>query len=449
MLVAVSLLTMGCEVANPRPEGVIEGAIFDELSAALDLVSGEPLAGNVEGQPPIPWVLEIGLPGIPRTVSIDPTELGAEADCADPSATPDIPIGVPTGDPVQPGDIVVPVVAKEIRWELYESGGSLFEGEDYAVEPSPSDAEEVTAAFTTLPTIVALGSNEAPRRFINVAIVLTAQLGDAPQLAACDVDDEVTVSGGLVLFLDELFPLVEPYVRELPIVLGLARNPDFQGGLLMLVPERMPFDNREPGTQEANRLRELVGPLFSELGQAQEQLDQIRGKVHMAGSLLNLLVGLDTLRTAVAATSARLTVVDQISDMNVDDPEDGAPYQEAFSLCPGCGFAGNDIESNDTVSSLFLIGPGGGRVSLYGDQDFASGEGHLSILVSRAGFFVAIRNLAFEDFVGPTPVSDPGEIGGLAGREAIGGGRVEVCRSDEDRNWDDSFTSLRFFGPGC
>jgi hypothetical protein len=450
VLLATSLLVTGCQTANVRPEGAIEGAIFDELNGALGLVSGEPLAGDVEGQPPIPWVLEVGLPNIPRAVAVDPADLGTEADCVDPSASPSLPpIGLPTGQPGDPGDVVVPVVTQEITWELFESGGSLFEGDHYSVEQSPETAEEVTATFTTLPTIIPMGSNEAPRRFINVRIVLAAQLGEAPQLAACDVDDEVVVSGGLTLFLDELFNLAQPYVRELPIVLGLARHDDFQGGTLLLVPERMPFENRDPGTQEANELRNLVGPLFEELNTVQEQLDEIRGTVRGAGFLLNLLVGLDTLRNVVATTDARLTVVDEIPNMNVDDPEDGAPYQEAFSLCAGCGTLGNDIESEDAVSSLFLLGTGGERVSFYGDQHFASGEGHLSISVFPTGFFVAIRDLGFEDFVGPTLVRDPSDVGSLAGREAVGAGKTEVCRADEDRDWEDSFSSLRFFGPGC
>lgn len=232
------------------------------------------------------------------------------------------------------------------------------------------------------------------------------------------------------------------------MVLGLAQHPDFKGGVLLLVPERMPYENEYPGSQAVAALRGAVDPLLRELNTVQEKLDEIRGTVHAAGSLLNLLVGLDVLRQAAAASSVRLTVVDEIRDMNTDDPGDGAPYQEAFSLCPGCGTLGDDIESEDEVSSLFLLGPGGESVSFYGADTFDDDEGHLRITVHATGFFVGIRHLGYEDFVGPTLVS-PSDVGEVSGREALGAGKIELCRADEDRNWDDSFSSLKFFSAGC
>lgn len=221
-LVSVALLGTTCPETNVRPEGPIEGAVFDALESALGLVSVEPLSGNpelggIEGVAPIPWVVELGLPDVPRAVAVDPAVLGVDADCVDPSAPPSLPSFPPAEPPGEPGDVVVPVVTKKVTWELHESGRSLFDGEDYSVEKSPTDAEQITATLTTLPTIVAQGSPEAgaeaPRRFVNVGITLAAQLADAPQLAGCDVDDEVVVSGGLTVFLDEIFELTKPYVR--------------------------------------------------------------------------------------------------------------------------------------------------------------------------------------------------------------------------------------------
>jgi len=480
----LALLVVGCMLAatmvgcedgptGPKVTGPLGDAITQRLRALDNGISPELLgeAPSVLGDErlrlatavpegvPVPWQFQAELRTAngsrwtpPQQVVVSVADTAPGCLLRQSTSLPTI-----TTTPGDPDEIRIPVEVA-VDWRI----GGLFADQpedefalgsvDQLINGAPADPAPTVQSFTMFPPVVETGHTRPALRFVIATVRLIARLDQTEQLdeeserRSCGIEpadvDRVEVSTRLQFQLPN-------FSLPLPTVLVLARHKRFEGGLLFLVPGRLDdfFKNQAPGSQEVADLWERVQPLFTVLQSQQETLSRLRDKVEAASWFLNLFAGLDLLDGIMrSGPEFRLTVLNQdpylnqISNMNVDDPEDGAPYQEAFSLTTGTF---NDVESEDAVSSLFLVGPGPQGVQFFSDQNFDSGEGQIDVVLGATGFFVAIPNLAFTSFAGPDIVDSASDL--VSGRRTFGIGEVKPCEGAiDDDDYEDSFSSLRF-----
>lgn len=470
---------VACETqpGGPTVTGPLGTAITERLSAiddgiAPDLLGDAPpvlgderlrLATHVPEGVPIPWQFKAELQTANGTQWTPPQEIvmsvaDTAPECALRQSTT---LPTLTTPPTNPDQIRIPVEVA-VDWRIAGVFADRPEDEfalgsvDQLVNGAPPDPAPTVQSFTMFPPIVETGNTRPAPRVVMANARIIARLDQTPQLdetserRSCGIEpaelDRVEVSTQLQFTLPN-------FSLPLPTVLVLAEHKKFEGGLLFLVPGRLDdfFKNQSPGDQEVADLWERVQPLFTVLQAQQETLAKLRTKVEAAAWFLNLFAGLDVLDGIMrAGPEFRLTVLNQqpylneIRNMNVDDPEDGAPYQEAFSLGTGTF---NDTESEDEVSSLFLIGPGSQGVQLFSDEGFDSGGGQIDVVLDHTGFFIAIPSLAFTSFAGPSLADSAADI--TNDRRTFGKGEVKPCEGAiDDDDYEDSFSSLRFVVPG-
>jgi hypothetical protein len=209
-------------------------------------------------------------------------------------------------------------------------------------------------------------------------------------------------------------PILLPVI-PLPTVLALFRHPNFlprdtnlssrpnfvdtpDGFVLLVVPENSPV--------------KAVTHLF-------DVLNTIESLGSLVGSLVpaqaRLLLGLQKLASAIGAQPhIKFRAVNQLDNLNAVV----MIQRDAVH---------NDIEVEDEVSSLILLGPKGTKVSLYNNRDLVSGDGVLEIETGSAGL-VVIRDL----HTAGDPVS---ETGGTINRRPA---------SKKPDGFGDAISSLRF-----
>jgi hypothetical protein len=328
--------------------------------------------------------------------------------------------------------IVQMPVRVDVEWRVFLTPGptnrqqtELQEGTDFEVIPTSSKQLETIKPLIKAPEVSFLfhprpveptADQIVPRSIaakITARVTLTAKKANDPNDATAEVKFPEQNQPPFELQLPILLPVI-----PLPTVLALFRHPNFlardtnlgsrpnfvdtpDGFVLLVVPENSPLKAVTHLFDVLNTI-ESLGPLVGSLVPAQARL----------------LLGLQKLAAAISAQPhIKFRAVNQLDNLNAVV----MIQRDAVH---------NDIEVEDEVSSLILLGPKGTKVSLYNNRDLVSADGVLEIETGGAGL-VVIRDL----HTAGDPVS---ETGGTINRKPA---------AKKPDGFGDAITSLRFAPP--
>jgi hypothetical protein len=297
--------------------------------------------------------------------------------------------------------IVQVPVRVDVEWKVFLTPGStkkqeieLKEGTDFEIIPaSPKHfgiikAPEVSFLFHPRP-VEPTADQIVPRPVaakITARVRLTAKKANDPNDATAEVKFPEPNQPPFELQLPILLPVI-----PLPTVLALFRHANFlprdtnlrnrsnfidtpDGFVLLVVPENSPLKALTHLFDVLNTVEEL-GSLVGSLVPAQARL----------------LLGLQKLAAAVGTQPhIKFRAVNELNNLN-------AVVMIQRDLTH------NDIEVEDEVSSLILIGPPETKVSLFNNQDLVSNDGQLDVEIGGAGV-VILRDL----HTAGEPVSETG-----------------------------------------
>jgi hypothetical protein len=296
----------------------------------------------------------------------------------------DIPVSSLTG--TLPLVVQVPVRV-DIEWKVFltSSDTELKEGPDFDVLPaSPNAGDLITAAevsFLFHPRLVEPKENQI------VPGPILAEIRAKVRLTAQPANGGIPVkSTPIELRLPIMLPVI-----PLPTVLALFRHANFlprdtnlhtatdfidtpDGFVLLVVPDDSPL--------------KAVTHLFDVLNTI-EELGSVVGSLVPAHA--RLLLGLQKLAAAISTQPhVKFRAVSQLKNLNAVV----MIQRDAIH---------NDIEVEDEVSSLILIGPNETKVSLFNNRDLVTNDGVLDVETGGAGV-VIIRDL----HTAGEPVSETG-----------------------------------------
>lgn len=235
-------------------------------------------------------------------------------------------------------------------------------------------------------------------------------------------------------------PVFVPVIG-VPTVLALFPETNFlpkRGALLVVVPERSPFREVDELLSLVNRLQGIVSRLTA------------------IPRFALFALGLQRLAAAIHAPRLRFKVRDEIANLNkVKLADIDASYvryngADVFDV----GDQGNDMEAEDNMSSLMLLGPPGRQVRCYNRRDLQAEvveleielENGARIKVSDGGqvnvatgndMFVALPDLRQPERPLPAPMDAPGFQGDP-------GGIIAVDSFDPGKGFSDTLSSIAF-----
>jgi hypothetical protein len=289
-----------------------------------------------------------------------------------------------------PLPIQVPVRV-EVEWSVVEllpgqKQKDLKEGGDFEIVPASAKPggtlfKVPELSFLFKPRIV------EPTEDQIVPGPITAEIRAKVILSATPVNETDEVKS---LPVELRLPVLLPVI-PLPTVLALFRHANF-------LPRDTNLRSRANFVDTPDGFVLLVVPEDSPL-KALTNLFDVLNTVAQLGSLVGslvpaqarLLLGLQKLAAAISAQPhIKFRAVKELSNLN-------AVVMIQRDLTH------NDIEVEDEVSSLILIGPEGTKASLFNRRDFGEGDGHLEVLTGGARL-VVIRDL----HTAGKPVSETG-----------------------------------------
>jgi hypothetical protein len=294
---------------------------------------GEPVAVRVVPDPGQLSVRDMALPAAAGTL---PDPWG-------PFANLEIPLEVP--------------VRTTITWSIVDSdGGVLTENRDYVAPvgmAGPLLELLLLPKFRELRRPLVTRRNEpaeplptTEKRTLHVRFVLAARGVTKP--------DELNTDHPT---LDLLAPIV-----RIPTILACFVHPNFRGEVLLLVPDESPLADASQVVAVINRLQRDLWPL--------------RSVVWIA----SFLTGIGLLASALAnEPRMAFTRADDVPNTNEIDLVTKRPWQ-------------NDIEAENNVSSIILIGPNDRKVLISNDREHRPNQGQFTLTVGDT-LFTAVRDL--------------------------------------------------------
>lgn len=256
-------------------------------------------------------------------------------------------------------------VQVSVRWEVLDESGRALAGDQFTA-PSGLNAPTLRIAFVPEVAELTTSGPPAPRiRLLRATVSLTA--------------NGVTVGPRTLPDLRVPVPAL-----PIPVVLAMfvhtnfqARHGDDDGALLLVVPANSPLKSLSQLQPRLNTLQSVLGNLSS------------------FGGFAAFLLGLNDLVSAVNATKSaniQFRSTDAIKNLN-----DITLIQNDWHT--------NDIEAEDELSSLILVGPTGKGVQCSNARDHNDGEGQFTVRTG-AEMVAVIRNLHSKNpAVGPGTVS--------------------------------------------
>ncbi len=289
------------------------------------------------------------------------------------------------------GNIPIPIevpVTVVVQWAVLDSAGNPVGGASYAADPSLTALD---LSITFVPAVVELTSLATPplTRF-QVQATLTISAGGTAlppfSLPAIPVDVPAIA-----------IPTVVAFFRHSHFA---ARSGDSPGFVLIVVPNGSPLGNASQVTSVLTTLRNQLNNLTS------------------VASFASLLLGVGELINAISA-QPHVTFRKADSNDSIRNLNDITMIQN--------GMFTNDIEAEDEISSMIVVGPNGRRVSCFGARRKTHGEGFFTVVVS-ARLHATVRSLSAAN-----PTSGP--VGGelIVGSPAENGTFNDMISSMEIR----------------
>lgn len=294
-------------------------------------------------------------------------------------------------------------VAAGVSWLVLDEWGNELSEEQF-LAPEGLNASSLSILF--VPPIVELRQDDplpAPRKYrIRCQVTLSA-MGDTQTFSLPEV------------------PVLVPFIA-VPTVLALFPKPNFmpeRGALLVVVPEHSPF-------REAGELLRLIN-----------KLQGIMARLTAIPRFALFVLGLQRLAAAIQPPRLRFKVADEIDNLNqiklADIDVSYVRYHGADIF--DVGDAGNDMEAEDEMSSLMLLGLPGRRAECYNRREFKPGQGQMNV-TTGADMFVALSDLKSPDPV-PPPLDDPLHQGNP-------GVTIAAEPSDPDKAFNNELSSIAF-----
>lgn len=359
----------------------------------------------------------------------------ATEDIADPTVIGGVPVlggtplslGIPlaTGDLTRPGvpgslgrltgTLPVPVavlneialeVAFDVRWRIRDERGEIVAGDEVGWKLGAGGPGLEGSGGSILPPL------DHALDLLNVTFAIVVELTNDPAVVVRrSVEASVRASAGGVSsgFVD--LPPLEVVVAPIavPTVAVLFRDTNFRRQALVVVPANSPLTE---------------GTVRAALQTVNDTLDPIKDTVGFAGFFVSEL---GPVSVALASATIIFRKADSITNLNDIDLESGFI---------------NDIEAEDELSSLALIGPPRRQIQGFNARSFSTSEGQMNATVG-GGLLVRVSSLHSRN-----PAVDPPADPALTPLQ----GRVDVPVSPRGtrffrhqiNSFGDEFSSLRF-----
>jgi hypothetical protein len=387
-------------VVTPGPGGALVNATIEPLPGQIDVA--EILHGAVDAT----FITkDVRFAGFKPEDALTPAALGTSIISGQPLA------GLPTATGVNGllGQLTgsIPMLSQtkvpvelEVEWKVQKEGAQPDDS-------LPQDKWKISKGVpgTTPGGVPRVKGTEIAIAFQPQVVELTTTIGPAPEQLRYQLVATVTLKALDLTHSLEL-PAVPVLIPALPIpkLLAAFRHADFQpksgdddGFVFLMVPGNSPLRS--------------VEQLKSTLATLQETVTTLKAFSDFAAFLL----GLDSLISGVTA-----------SPYFAFAAADGVPVLNDTTVIQNDIFT-NDIELEDEISSMILIGPKDKVAHWFCEDDYDTEDGDLTVKIGPQ-FFTLIRN-----FAGNNPPSDPT-------------GMVEVLHGPDngDEGFNDFMSSVRF-----
>jgi hypothetical protein len=304
-----------------------------------------------------------------------------------------------------------------IQWSVSggQLSGRLLPGQNQARVQGASNAPAFDLVF--LPQLIERTKNNPNSVEFNIEVSLTLSV---------KVLDQIIDIPPIKLKIPILLPTL-----PIPVLLGLFRHAGFaikdgnkQGFLMLIVPSDSLFNIA------ANATEQSVKDELADLLEVATTLDRILGLFSTIAQAI-LPSGLDKLVEAIRAIGGfALNGITVTTDTAIPNLNKVKMINNPFF------FKFNDIEAENEITSLILVGGAGVQAKLFRERNFDSGGGRLEVRTSAA-LVSSIRNLSHRV---PTASPDP--------TRAVVPNPGEVDRELwSDRHFSDSISSLQVTFP--
>lgn len=218
--------------------------------------------------------------------------------------------------------------------------------------------------------LIASGDAIAPDGVTNTALNVLflpefVELTATPGLSTRRVSATVSLTAGGTTVGPRTLGPVDVLVPQVgvPTVLAMFVDKPYHGAVLIMIPGD-------------SILPQSVGAVAGQIQQLQAALNPIRTLVRIA----SFITGLDALGAALAnEPHISIRKTDGIGNLNDITLIQNSWYE-------------NDIEAEDELSSLLMIGPRGRAAEFFNDRDFGDGEGKFTLAIGTA-LYAGIRDL--------------------------------------------------------
>ncbi len=283
--------------------------------------------------------------GVPGTVGKLAGSLPLPTPTADPQGAVAGIIGRVTGTLKLPVPTITAVAPRlNVRWEVREGTTKLKSGEHF---DAPSGLGNAALSLIFYPD-------------------LTMELKKPVQVQkkARDIYVTVEITAGDVKVGPKEFPPISTTVPAIPVptILALCVEENFRGPTLLMVPSTSPLNSLDQIADKVRELKSLLAPLSS--------------VVQLAG----MLTGLTELANLLGSEPHKeFRQADAVANLN-----DITLIQNPWWM--------NDMEAEDEVSSVMLIGPQKRTVQCFNKRDFDVDDGAFTVTAGTR-LFAGIRTL--------------------------------------------------------
>lgn len=254
-------------------------------------------------------------------------------------------IGRVTGTVKLPVPTITAVAPRlNVKWEVREGTTKLASGEHFE---APSGLTNASLSLIFYPD-------------------LTVELEKSLQVQnkARDIVATVEITAGDVTVGPKELPPVSTTVPAIPVptILAFCVEENFRGPTLLMVPNNSPLDSLDKVADKVRELKSLLAPLSS--------------VVQFAG----MLTGLTELANLLGSEPHKeFRQADAVANLN-----DVTLIQNPWWV--------NDMEAEDEVSSVLLIGPEKRRAQCFNKRDFDADDGAFTVTAGKR-LFAGIRTL--------------------------------------------------------